>query len=326
LVVIDQIYNEALRYSAEGESLGTVADAVETSLERFFPITVKTRGSDILFELGGHRLKTLDRNYAPVSDATFTETQPDRSLPATTVAPPQIRSLWMWQPVGTGDVVSFSDLKVPPSRLAPAGWACAFLRFPMAEPWRFRVLGRMLPYESSLRLYNRIGHEYVAALDDTAFILRMDELKIYRQVGDALEPLPIDLAEVTQPGVTEPPSLPRFWKQEDYTDVMAKVETSTMPTGLYAWDRYLFVTTRTFDGSDTRWSITKIDPNSNRVMGTATIKTTANHLTIAPGPDQWAFIEKGPIKGWNDNQEIPSILFVPAERFAHDLKADICGD
>lgn len=99
-----------------------------------------------------------------------------------------------------------------------------------------------------------------------------------------------------------------------------------MPTGLYSWGGDLFVTTRLFDGKATRWTIAKIDPNTHRLAGVAIIPTNANHLTIAPGPRQWAFIEKGPVKGWNDNQDIHSILFVPADRLWRRAQGDPCSN
>ena len=213
------------------------------------------------------------------------------------------------------------------------------MRFPIARPWDSKILGKALPYDdqaspcpsacspgTALRLYNRLGLDYITAIGDTAYILRMDELRIYRQSGDDLEPLHVNFAAVTQPGMERPPSLPKIFTKQDLTDVQAIVEASTMPTGLYAWGGSLFVMTRIANGSTTKWTITKIDPNTNQILGTATVPTTANHLTIAPGRAQWAFIEKGPVLGWDDNQDIHSILFVPAAKFAHELKGDLCGD
>jgi hypothetical protein len=341
LVVVDQIRNQVLRYSVDGESLGTIPDVAESSLEHFFPSTVKTHGSNVIFELSGHRLQTLNGEYSSVAATTLE--QPSGSLlPETQSASPRIASLWDWQPVGDGDIVSFSDIALPARNAGVhPTWKVAFLRFPIAQPWKFTILGDAMAFDASsnppscpsqcsagdaLRLYNRLGHEYIAALGDSAFILRMDQLKIYRQVGSTLEPLPVNFAAVTQPAVSEPPALPRFWSPEDYTAVMAKVEKSTMPTGLYGWNHSLFLTTRVFDGSSTRWTITKIDPDTNRILGSYTIPTTAHHLTIAPGPRRWAFIEKGPVKGWNDSQDIRSILLVSAAKFAKDLKGDICSD
>jgi hypothetical protein len=329
--VIDQIYNEALRYSARGESLGTVPDTVEPSLERFFPLEVKTQGSNLIFQLSGNRLKTIDRNYESLADVSFSAS-PSLSSQSAQNPLPRIGSLWLWQPVGGKDIVSFSDIELPAREAgARSTWKCGFLRFPVAEPWQFKVLGAegMLPYDSSLRLYNRLGHEYIAGLGSTAFILRMDKpITIFRQTAGSaqLKPLPSDWLKIALPGVTEPPSLPKFDSPKQIAEVMAAVEASSMPVGLYAWDRSLFVMTRAYDHGSTEWRITKIDPVTSRTMGTATIPVNAHHLTVVPGPNRWAFIEKGPITGWNDYQEIPSIFFVPTERFTKPLSGDICSD
>jgi len=338
--------NQALRYSDTGESLGTIPDVAEPALERLFPITVKTTGSGLIFELRRNRLKTLAPDFSFLAATSLAESQAGNLR----VGPQEMSGMWLWQPVGKDQVVAFCDLRKPRDQGeaaprgvgndAPYSVSVAFVRFPMAAPWTFQKLGEEMAYDSSsppcpspsctpgtaLRSYNRLGHQYIASnLEGTAFILRMDELKLYRQVGaDKPEALPIDLGEATQQGFDQPPALPRFWSRADLTNVMAKVETSTMPTGLYAWDRFLFVTTRIFDGTGTRWTVTKLNPETNEVLGTATIPTSANHLTIAPGPERWAFIEKGPVKGWNDNQEIPSILFVPSDRFNKNLSGDLC--
>jgi hypothetical protein len=340
LIVIDQMYNQALRYSPAGESLGTFGEVVEGPLERSFPKTVKVQGTKLVFQLGDHRVRALDRNYALVSEAFLGGYGPDGALPKSSLIKPEIRSLWQWQLAGDGgEAVAFSDIRLPPDQLGgPPLYRVGYVRFPVADPGNFTIIGEAMTYDArspacpsgcspgtALRLYNRLGHDYIATLGSSTYILRLDELKIYRQSGSVLDPLPVNFAAVTQPGVEGPPSLPGFYRQADYTDVMARVELSTMPTGLYAWGDWLFVITRTFDGTSIHWTITKIDPASGRILGTAAIPTHANHLTIAPGAQRWAIIEKGPVKGWNDNQEIPSILFIPAERFTDEIKGDICA-
>jgi hypothetical protein len=315
LVVIDQMYNKVLRYSASGESLGTLPDAVESSVERFFPITVKTRGTDVMFLLSGDRVSTHDLAYMPLSQVAFSQGRTANSGDSAS----SIAGFFLWQPVGHDDVFSFSDIKTV-TATGKVDWTCGFVRFPLTDPSHLAVLDQ-LPWASSLRLFNRLGFQYLAALGDTAFTLRMDDLRIYRQVGNSpLEPLSVAL-----PAVTRPPSLPPFETQDDFSTVMAAVETSTMPIGIYAWNDALFVVTRVFDGSSTTWTITKIDPTSGNILGTATIPTVANHLTIAPGPTHWAFIEKGPVTSWNEEQVIPTVLFVSADKFAGHLSGDICG-
>jgi hypothetical protein len=322
---------------------------VENALERFFPRSVKANDGGIIFRLEDHRLRVLDKDYAPTpnGESFLSGYGPEGRLPESNVSKTAVTSLWLWQPVEPGEIVAFSDLSVPPASgtLGTSRERVGFVRFPVSDPENLRVLGEDrdgLPYDPNslpcpascdpgtvLRAFNRLGgYDYIAALGKTAFILRMDDLRIYRQVGDdnKLEPLAVNFAEVTQPGVERPPSLPRLLTKQDYTDAMARLELSTMPTGLYAWGDSLFVTTRIYDGKGTHWTITKIDPNTKKILGTASIPTAANHLTIAPGPERWAFIEKGPVEGWHQVQEIPSILFVRADKFERELKGDLCED
>lgn len=352
LVVIDQLYNRILRYSATGESLGSTEDVAETALERFFPLTVKARDSGLIFQFRWQRLRAVDHDYVPLpgGESFFGDYGPEGRLPTRAVTRTEVDSLWLWQPVGKGEIVAFSDLTLA----HPTRERVGFVRFKAADPGEAKVLGKdvreereALPYDPSsppcpascspgtaLRTYNRLGHQYIAALGETAYVLRMDDLKIYRQEGAhaTFEPLPVSFVAVTQPGVERPPALPRLYSKQDFVDVMATVELSTMPTGLYAWrdargEEALFVITRTYDVSGTHWTVTKLDPKSHRIMGTASIPTNANHLVVAPGPKRWAFIEKGPVRGWKaaGAQEIPGALFVDADRFAGELRGDLCG-
>ncbi len=343
LVVIDQIYNQALRYTAAGESLGTIPDVAAPGIEAFFPITVKAASSGLAFELSGNYIRALDHGYSFVKESRLGGNGTYAPQAQGRGGSWQITSMWLWQPVGKDDVVAFSDLKsLNASEAGGNSYRVAFVRFPIDSPSKFEILGKAMTYDASsppcpsascdsgtaLRLYNRLGHDYIASIGDAAFILKMDEMKIYRQAhaGADLEALPVNFAELAQRGLDQPAALPKFYSRSDFRNLMAKVEISTMPTGIYAWNNSLFVTARIFDGTATRWTVTRIDAATGQILGTATIPTSANHLTIAPGAAQWAFIEKGPAKGWSDNQEIPSILFVPSKQFDKNLSGDLCSD
>ncbi len=305
LLMIDQVYNKVLRYSRAGEALGTLPDSVETALEDFFPAGVRSRGSDLLFQTTTHHLVAVDRNYYPLARQDFRA-----EVPHTLSA----KSLWQWEPFGD-DIISFSDINTgDPNNLKD--WRAAYLRFPFADSANATVLAEF-PYDHPLRLYNRLGFPYMAVLGDTAYILRVDEMRIYVEDHGSLRPTPIVL-----PDVTAAPVLPAFYKREDITSVMAAVERSTMPTGLYAWHDALYVVMRVANGNTSQWKVVKIDPGSSEVVGVATVITPASHLLVAPGQEDWAFVEKGPVKGWGD-QSIDSILFVPAARFAGQLSGEL---
>jgi hypothetical protein len=146
------------------------------------------------------------------------------------------------------------------------------------------------------------------------------KISVRRAVDDRLEyvgtlPSQIDFS----------PQLPSFESPDDLPLIMKMVEASTMPTGLYGWEHSLYLLWRKPEGAKTLWFLTRIYPNKQ--PRTVSIKTSANHLTVVPGPNAWAFVEKGRVRSWGE-QNIDSILLVPAERirsaFRDDDIADFC--
>jgi hypothetical protein len=126
--------------------------------------------------------------------------------------------------------------------------------------------------------------------------------------------MPVEKMSSFPEGLDQAPVLPSFTTRDDFAPVMRAVERSKMPTGLYGWGQFLYILTREplKDGT-TRWRLTRIDPRSDRIEGEVVVPSRANHLTVVPGPRAWAFIEKGPVKGFG-RQDIPKILFVPSSR------------
>jgi hypothetical protein len=300
LLIIDQVYNKVLRYSRAGEALGTLPDSVETSLEDLFPAGVRARSSGLLFQLDTHHLVAVDRYYNPLARQDFRATGTNRL---------SAKSLWQWEPIGD-DIISFSEINTGDPKNIKGTKKAAYLRFPFDDPSSVTVLEEF-SFDDPLRLYNRLGFPYIAVLGNTAYVLRVDDLRVYVEDHGSLRPTPIAL-----PDVTAAPTLPAFYHREDIKPVMAAVESSTMPVGLYAWRDALYVLVRVANGNASHWKVVKIDPRSSEVVGEATVITSASHLLVVPGQTDWAFVEKGPVRGWGD-QSIDSILFVPAARFAH---------
>jgi hypothetical protein len=306
LLVVDQVFNKVLRYSATGRSLGTMPDSVETSLEAFFPISVRSRDSDLLFQLTTRQVAAVDKNYLPLARNDF-----HSDVPSTVSA----RSLWQWEPLGR-EIISFSDINTGDLRNIK-DWKAAYLRFSLDDPSNATVLEEF-PYDHPVRLYNRVGGPYIAVLGDSAFILRVDDSRIYQEHHGSLQPTPVVLPEMSSP-----PDLPAFYNRDDIVPVMAAVENSTMPMGLYAWHDFLYVVERVVNSNASQWKVVTISPSSFEILGTATVPTPASHLLVVPGPSEWAFIEKGPVKGWGD-QSIDSIFFVPAQKLTKNLSGDLC--
>jgi hypothetical protein len=313
LYLIDAGANKILRYSPTGRALGPVTGAVSAALGGLYPRVLRNLGSDLLLEVFHGKMIQLDRSFVPVSPMRTMVA--DHSSEAVR-AGATVETLWLWEPAGDQDLITCSDVKET-SGLAgqKVDWRIAFLRIPLANPAHFTVLGGGWDFRDPINLFCRLGLPYAAALGDTAFILAMEESpRIYRnEKGSAdLEPL-----EAKPPSFGRRPDLPESPTKLDYHDLMQSVEQAKMPAGLFGWKNDLYVLNRkpAGDGS-TQWSISKIDPRQDRLVGTAPLRSNAHHLTVIPGPDQWAFVEKGVANGLGD-QEVESLFFVPASAFTN---------
>lgn len=90
------------------------------------------------------------------------------------------------------------------------------------------------------------------------------------------------------------------------------LEKSTMPVALYGAGAYLYILTRS-PASDGKmfWTLHKIDPVKDVVTGSTVLPTSAADLTLAPGKEFWAILEKGPLTA-PSTREMKSLLLVPS--------------
>lgn len=290
LLVVDNTNRSILRYSAKGQPLGEIRQ----SWGGLSPSTIKPYGSGFLLGLAENKpLVELDNRYGVRDTTTFREDAGDKAR--------TIESLFLWHPAG-GDLVTFSDIRIATQ------WRSGFFRFPRSHTERFTELLEV-PWES--RVFYRLGYPYIASLGETAFFLSMEKgsTKLFRS-GRGQRPKQAGVRNLV---LSPPPVLPKVLDPANYSSVMQTVEKSKMPAGIFGWEGFLYVLAREPDDQGTRWSLTKVDPWKEVSLGTKILSTRANHLTVAPGPSQWAFLEKGPVRGWRA-QEIGRVLLVPASR------------
>jgi hypothetical protein len=311
LLIADAHAKVILRYSKTGRALGTIPETIGSTLGQFFPQMIRSQQGKLFLEVWGNGLIVMDQDFAPLSskDVHAKSSRPEMKGVS-------VEGMFLWEPIGN-DVISFSDLHGPKA----SDWSSGFVRFPADKPQDFTIL-RDMKFEDSSRIFYRLGHPYITTLGNTGYILLMDsKMEIAKVTKHGLERLSAFPA-----GLDLSPQLPSFTTFDDMVPVLHAVERSTMPTGLYGWENALFVLWRKAEGRGTHWYLTKIDPQNDRVLGTVSIlKTSANHLSVVPGPNSWAFIEKGPVRGYGV-QDIDSLLLVPAAKLRAAFRpgADLC--
>jgi hypothetical protein len=323
LLLIDILHNKVLRSSDSGRSLGTLPDGIEATMERFFPskiarlATGQSDAPEYAVELATGRIVTLDSGFAVRSTTDIFA----RAVKSNW----NVRAIFLWHPAGA-DLITYSDLKDLSKKDEEQGaWKRAFLRIPLATPSDFSILqppGNEFAIDYQEKEFYRLGNPYITSIGDTGYILRMKgEAPIYENVKGSN-----DLRELQAFRVQKPlPELTKFKTRADMAAVFDGVEHSSMPVGLFSWKQRLYVVSRIAADSGTLWQVTEIDPATDSFKGTATIRGILSpHLVIVPGPKEWAFIEKGHVYGFGQ-QETNSVFLVPTPRFEQELSGDICN-
>jgi len=312
LLIADATSKSILRYSEDGRALGTIPEKIGADLADFFPQMIRSTPQGNLFvELFHGRLAVFDKHYVLQSKSDINAKSKALGL--------SVQGMYLWEPIGH-DLVTFSDIQGPNDK----DWHSGFVRFPADRPQDFSVLYTM-QFKDPTHVFYQLGHPYITSLGNTAYALLMEsKMVILKGMNGGLVPMAASAFPADQ--LTLAPQLPELEATDDLPQVMRAVEASTMPTGLYGWENSLYLLWRRPEGNATKWFLTKIDAAREKVIGTVSIKSTsANHLTVVPGPRFWAFIEKGPAKGWG-LQDVKSIFYVPSDDLRRTFKdgTDLC--
>ncbi len=308
LHLVDSLNKVIWRYSGEtGELLGSVGEPLRSILRELRPNSGRPTASGMILQVHDDLL-VLDKHYRP-------ERKPISTRAAATTKSSSGRSLQginQWAPVGQ-DIVAFGDVQGPPG---PNEWEGALVRFPLSDPSRFQIL-KTVSVEDDERTLFRTAFPYISAIENTAYVLTMGnrpKIERNRRGSAELEPL-----KAFPPGIVFNPVITTVKTPQDFVSLMITVEESEMVVGLYSWKGSLYVLARAPRGNGTRWTLSSIDPIRDRYTGTVVIPTNANHLTVIPGPDQWAFLEKGRVEDYG-RQNIPTAFFVPAKQLTTPLR------
>jgi hypothetical protein len=291
LLLVDSFNEEILRYDSAGSLKGPIP--MREQLANFFPSMIKSKGAGFVLETAVARFAFLDSSLslAKTHDA----------LRMASIVSPRLYSFVGWDFAGD-DMVTFSDFK---DRAGAS--KSGFVRFPFQAGKPITILHEV-PRFGNVHNSVRLGHPYIASIGTTTYVLELNERpEIFRNRAGT--------REWHKLGVALPvgsPKLPRFFAPNDYPAVMATVKRSSMPIGLYPAGKNLIVFSRRAVASGTRWLLTMINPDGEKVVWTKELDLEAEHVTVVPGPRNWAFVEKDPVKD-TDYQKPHSIFFVPTE-------------
>lgn len=314
LLLLDNFERVILRYDSTGRSKGAILTSLAKHLQDGKPRSIAT--SD------GHRFYVqVDANrFALVDDRYSFQSVVARKSSADDI----VRKVFIYG-VTKQEIVAFSDVE----NIAKNTWNPGFIRFPAEAPESFTWLHKGVSYEE--KLWYQLAMPYIVGLGDTAYVLRMTSpYALYRfdpktdrdlQKLSALDP---DRSSKTKNVL---PQLPAFGGSADLAPLMEEIEhAEDIPVGLYGYGHRLYVLLRTWRGNHTEWSLKVVDPESDKLLGTVRLAVEADHLSLVPGPSNWAIIKKARPEGIR-RQDVTGVTLFDGQALIRGaaLPTQVCG-
>jgi len=293
--LLDEPPTIARLYSLQGRFLTRIAGPasyIQKTSDRAAPFLVKVDTA---------QFRRLDRRFNYIDFPLQTTLSEDGLL--------RLYQAHDWVPVGRdlvilGDVAAGLDLE----------WKSWLLKIPPQRSQGFERIEEINAGKSTPFVY-LMGYPHLASLGDATYFLRMHKPP---QTNDkAAAPAPAILADLPWgrrnfnldfEEFQAVPDLPQEWESG-----YGLFESSSMVAAVYSWKGYIYTLLKcgTVEGEETRWFLTKMDPQEMVRLHTISVPATTPHLTLVPGDPLWAIIErKGFIR--RGNQPATHLTLVPA--------------
>lgn len=196
-----------------------------------------------------------------------------------------------------GDLTGIGSIKKPGKP-----WLQGLVRV-RPGPLRAVEIVEEMPFDTAEGSFHRVLYATVAAAGSSAYALRLANPPFIERVA------PRARLKAFPGGFSQLPTLPPLYGPSDAMAVEKVMSQASIPTALYGSGRFLFLLTRQPADKGTAWKLHKIDPEKDRLVGSVTLPTTAFELVLAPGPEKWAILEKGPSDGAG-HQKVTNLLLV----------------
>lgn len=224
-------------------------------------------------------------------------------------------SVYQWTPIGSGELIALGD-----AQLKTGEWKTGLLRVTLENPPQVNVLTELEDGDEDLDVY-LVGLPLLAAVQDRAYLVdpserRFSILEVRVGEGGSTEtrrltvPIGDGRQPLLRPYLSEPVRLDRM------SLAFQELERSSMIAGIYGWEDDLYLLfhrpSRGIGASGKSvWSLVRFDPETESLGDWVALPTSAPHITVIPGPESWAVLEKGHVRRLGE-QDISSLLLIPS--------------
>jgi hypothetical protein len=292
LTLVDVLGGDLLRYTEE-KFHGIIARPGMGALEFDHPAQLTSISGGYLVTNPPGKVIWLDQGFRPIKSVDLLKAKKSKQL--------------------EGEITNFDFSDAIPAGPDLLSFAVVHRN---GKPWQGYVRVSIKPFELT---------DFIEEIDSKA-----PEDKVFRLQGEAIAPAaggyyvlrysqPTFILELAPekrrlkafpPGFEALPKLPELGGFAAASALYKALEHSTAATGLYGRGGLLYLLTRRPAAQGTLWQLWQIDPRRDAVLRSLTLPTTANHVFLAPGPKDWAVIEKGPVVEAGQ-QAIRSMLLIP---------------
>ena len=297
LLLVDAFRSQILEYRGDG----SLVQGHEVPLGG---TTVFSRPSTLKPRSGGFLVEQEDAAFVFL-DPDLTSQRETDLLAETLQSPLRIASVFSWTLMGGEEdqLLLLGDVQ-----LENAETRTGFLRVPLDDPGEAELLFELEDDEAVD--YYLLGHQYMTSLGGKAYLVEMTRSPSLVEVTPEGG---VRRLEVFPEGFELRPYLPNQGGLDQIPAMFAAVERSRMVAGLYAWEGHLYLLTREPVADGCRWTLLEIDPARETIVQSFTLPTSAPHLTVVPGPESWAFLERGRVTGFGQ-QEVHGVVLMPSDR------------
>ena len=286
LVVVDLSGARLLRYGPDGRFLGSVMRPGEGDGEFSKPSQIHATRDGWMIQDGGRKWLWVDRQFNTLR--TLSTRGPD-GRPIVQLVDESL----------SGDELAGFGSYRKPDRT----WSMALLRAGLKQLEVRQVIEEVSIETRDGTLYGTIL-PVVAHLGGQAYFLRFAEPSYILRAN------PKTRLKTFPSGFDHLPVLPKSEGPQSTAPRQQAIEKSALPVGLYASEPFLYLLTRRPDPQGTTWQLHQIDPRTDRLIRSLTLPTSAHDLVLAPGPSDWAILEKGSIRPDGD-QPVTGLLLIP---------------